>query len=334
MHQSPEADNKTLSVGNPMTPVARAPAEKRRLWAHPWVLWSLAAVYLFWGTSYLAIKQAGDDFPPMLLVGLRNVLAGGLMLLLAWGTKRPFGKVRETLHASVVGVLMIAVGASLLAMGIRYVDSGVAAMVFATVPVVVCLLMAVLGSRIGVLQWAGTLVGASGLLLLNAGTEGSVQTWGLCLILGAVVATAASAILMDRWAMPSDLLVATGVQMLAGGGVACVLGFMWGERIGEISSASWLAWLYLSLMVSVLGYLSYTYLLLKTGPILASSYAYVNPPIALLAGAILLGETVTVTGYLSMGLVLLAALLVLWGTPTKTALRRAVSHPLIKQPNA
>jgi drug/metabolite transporter (DMT)-like permease len=137
------------------------------------------------------------------------------------------------------------------------------------------------------------------------------------LILAAVIATAASAVMMDRMPMPGDLIVATGVQMVAGGAVACIVGWMLGERIEEVGFPAWMAWLYLSLMVSVLGYMSYTYLLLKTGPVLASSYAYVNPPVALLAGAAMLGESVTSSGFFSMILVLLGAMIVLWGTPVQ-----------------
>ncbi len=288
--------------------------------AHPWVLLALAMVYVFWGTSYLAIKQAGHDFPPMLLVGLRNVLAGALLLFLARMLNRPFGSFRQGVNASCVGILMIAVGASLLAMGIRYVDSGFAAMLFATVPVAVCLMVAVTGSRIGPMQWLGTLVGVLGLVLMNKDIGGSLQSTGMWLILAAVIATAASAVMMDRIPMPSDLIVVTGVQMVAGGAVASIVGWMFGERIEEVGYAAWMAWLYLSLMVSVLGYMSYTYLLLKTGPVLASSYAYVNPPIALLAGAAILGESVTSTGFFSMLLVLLGAMIVLWGTPAQRSI--------------
>jgi drug/metabolite transporter (DMT)-like permease len=281
-------------------PLPEEPVPKS-LMAQPWVLWALAVVYVFWGTSYLAIKQAGDDFPPLLLVGLRNLLAGGLMLLLSWMLKRPFGTLRQGMNASCVG----------------YVESGFAAMLFATVPVAVCLMVAVTGSRIGLMQWLGTLVGVLGLVLMNKDIDGSLQSTGMWLILAAVIATAASAVMMDRMPMPGDLIVATGVQMVAGGAVACIVGWMLGERIEEVGFPAWMAWLYLSLMVSVLGYMSYTYLLLKTGPVLASSYAYVNPPVALLAGAAMLGESVTSSGFFSMILVLLGAMIVLWGTPVQ-----------------
>lgn len=282
------------------------------------MVWALCAVYLFWGTSYLAIKQAGEDFPPMLLVGLRNVLAGALVLVCAGVLKRPFGELRQWAHAACVGVLMIAVGASLLAMGLRHVNSGHAALLFALVPMVVCLLMAVQGRPMGRIQWLGTALGISGLLLMGQADAVPMVSVGVWLILAAVVATAASAVLMDHWPMPRDLMVATGIQMVAGGAAASVLGWVWGERVTEVSQQGWMAWLYLSLMVSVLGYMSYTYLLLHTGPVLASSYAYVNPPIALLVGAWFLGEPWPSTGVWGMGLVLLGAMAVLFASPVRT----------------
>ena len=317
MHRSPKTDTANVSVPLETGETLTAKPATRSLMTQPGVLLALTMVYVFWGTSYLAIKQAGHDFPPMLLVGLRNLLAGGLMLFLAWMLKRPFGTFRQGMNASCVGVLMIAVGASLLAMGIRHVDSGFAAMVFATVPVAVCLMVAVTGSRIGLMQWLGTLVGVLGLVLMSNDVDESLQNKGMWLILAAVIATAASAVMMDRMHMPSDLIVASGVQMVAGGAVACIVGWTLSERIQEVSFPAWMAWLYLSLMVSVLGYVSYTYLLLKTGPVLASSYAYVNPPVALLAGAAMLGESVTSSGLFSMVLVLLGAMIVLWGTPAQ-----------------
>ena len=278
---------------------------------------ALATIYVLWGTSYLAIKQAGAEFPPLLLVGLRNLAAGIFLVCLVRLQNRPWGAPRLWANTAMVGVLMISVGATLLAMGLQHVTSGFAAVAFAAVPVVVCVVMAVRGQRISRAQWVGTCVGVAGLLLMNHGTTGLLEGKGVWLILAAVVATAVSAVLMDHLPMPTDLFVTTGVQMVAGGGVAVLVGWFMGERLGMLSTQALAAWLYLSLLVSVLGYLSYTYLMVKAGPVMASSYAYVNPPIALLAGACLLGEQVSGLTLVATGVVLIGAMTVLFATPRR-----------------
>ncbi len=279
---------------------------------------ALVAIYLLWGTSYLAIKQAGAELPPLLLVGLRNLAAGVVLFGLVQVQGRYWGAPRLWLNAALVGVLMISVGAVLLAMGITLVASGSAAVIFAGVPIVVCGFMALTGQRVTVAQWVGTGIGVFGLTLLNQNAQGALEQRGMWLILFSVVATAASAVMMSRLPMPQDLIVSTSIQMLAGGGVAVIIGLLIGERLVPLSTQAFMAWLYLSLFVSVIGYLSYTYLMVKTGPVVASSYAYVNPPVALLAGSWLLGEHISSMALIATGIVLVGAMTVLFATTPKT----------------
>jgi drug/metabolite transporter (DMT)-like permease len=154
--QGPPATDPQATAG--CEAVGATTARRAAHW--PRIVLALAAVYIFWGSSYIAIKTAGEDFPPLLLMGLRNVLAGALFLTLAFAQRRPLGRLREWGHACVVGVLMISVGATLLAMGMRYESPGMAAVTFACVPVVVCLMLALKGSPITLAQWLGTLVGS------------------------------------------------------------------------------------------------------------------------------------------------------------------------------
>jgi drug/metabolite transporter (DMT)-like permease len=295
----------------------RAPVGTLQLMLQPRIVIALGAIYLLWGTSYLAIKQAGTEFPPLLLVGLRNLAAGLFLVCLVRLQNRPWGAPRLLINAAMVGILMISVGATLLATGIQYVTSGFASVAFAAVPVMVCVVMVARGQRICRAQWMGTCVGVAGLLLMSYGTTGLPEGKGMWLILGAVVATASSAVMMDHLPMPKDLFVATGVQMVAGGGVASLLGWCMGEQLTTLSTQAIGAWLYLTFLVSVLGYLSYTYLMTKAGPVVASSYAYVNPPIALLAGAWVLGEQISGQILVATGVVLIGAVTVLYATPPR-----------------
>lgn len=304
----------------------RGPAGTLQLMLEPRIVIALAAIYVLWGTSYLAIKQAGAEFPPLLLVGLRNLAAGIFFMCVVQLQNRPWGAPRLWVNAAIVGVLMISVGATLLAVGLQYVASGVAAVSFAAVPVMVCVVMASRGQRISRAQWVGTCIGVSGLLLMNHGATGLQESKSVWLILAAVVATAASAVLMDHLPMPKDIFVTTAVMMVIGGGVASLVGWLIGERLGTLSTQAVVTWLYLSLLVSVLGFLSYVYLMTKAGPVVASSYAYVNPPIALVAGAWVLGEQVSGQTLVAAVVVLIGAMTVLFATPPR-ALRTSSVTP-------
>lgn len=297
----------------------------RHLVLAPRLVAALVAIYLLWGTSYLAIKQAGVEFPPLLLVGLRNLIAGIFLLCLALFQSRPLGSLRCWTNAAIVGVLMISVGAALLATGIQHVNSGSAAILFAAVPIIVCVLMAAIGQRISWAQWLGTAIGMCGLLLLNNISLSSPGQQGMWLIMAAAVVTGASAVLTDCATMPEDFIVSTGIQMMVGGGVASLLGWLFGERISSLSVQALAAFLYLSLFVSVIGYVSYMYLMTRAGAVVASSYAYVNPPIALLAGAWLLNEQISPLTTLAAGVVLTGAVTVLVATPQRAPNTTAVA---------
>ena len=276
---------------------------------------ALAATYLLWGTSYLALKHATLSFPPLLLAGVRNLVAGGLMILLAWLLGRRMGTWRTWGNAALVGVLMIAAGSSLLARGIPSVASGTAAVLFAALPVMVCVVLAILGQHVGRMQWLGTAIGVAGVLLLNGDALATPGQRGMWLIMAAVLATAIGAVLADRTEMPEDILVSTAAQMFAGGAVASMLGWLFGERIGTVTPQAMAGFLYLGFFVSIVGYLSYVYVLSHAGAVAASSYAYVNPPVALLAGAWLLGEVPSPTALAATAVVLLGAITVLAFTP-------------------
>lgn len=276
---------------------------------------ALAAIYLLWGTSYLAIKYAAASFPPLLLAGLRNLIAGSLMLALAWLLGRRMGTRRTWGHAALVGILMIAVGSGLLARGIPSVASGTAAVLFAAVPVVVCVLLALLGQRIGRVQWLGTAIGVAGVLMLNGDALATPGQRGLWMIMAAVVATALAAVLADRTEMPEDVFVSTAVQMFAGGALASIVGWLLGERIHTVTTQALAGFLYLGFFVSIVGYASYVYVMARAGAVVASSYAYVNPPVALLAGAWLLGESPSPAMLAAAAVMLAGAMTVLAASP-------------------
>ncbi len=279
------------------------------------MLGALLGIYLLWGTSYIAVKTAVTDIPPLLMVGLRSLFAGVLLLTLCWLTGRPMGNWREKCNAAFSGLLMIALSGSLIAIGIKTVESGIAAALFSLVPVFVCIMMMLFGQKVSRLQWLGTVIGISGLYLINIESATPGETTGLWLIMVAVVATSIAAFFSGYAKFPQDVLVSTGIQMLVGGVLTTLLAWLFDEKISMPSPAALAAFVYLIIFVSILAYLSYVYILAHAGPVLASSYAFVNPPVALLAGALLLNEPVSTQQLLSIGVVLVGAMAVLLGQP-------------------
>ena len=295
---------------------------KTRSLLNPRLLLALLCVYVIWGSSYLAFSQLADEFPPLLLVGTRNLVAGGLLLLYAHFTARERASAVQWRNAALVGFLMMAVAPAFLMAGMRYIDSGFAAVIFAAVPIMVCVLMAGMGQWATKAQWAGTFVGIFGLLLMQHGFNGQQQE-GLWWMFGAVLSCAVAAVLGDRLDMPKDVVVSTGAQMLVASSVGLVGAVALGESIDTLSNKAIMAWLYLTFFVSIGGYVSYAYLVERSGPIAANSYAYVNPPIALLAGSWFLGETLSRREVMATTIVLIGALIVLSGQLSKKSSKPA-----------
>lgn len=292
----------------------------------PWQSWrvvlALLAMYLLWGTTYLVTKQARTEFPPLLLVGVRYTIAGLLFAAVIHWQKRPWGRPREWAHAALAGFLMLTLGAGLTTVVLPQVNSGVASVLFAAVPLLICVALAALGQRVNKAQWLGTLVGLLGLLLIVGQGESLGDTFSLYMLLGAVLATTAGALVIDRLALPQDLMTTACVQMLSGGLITTLAGWCLGERVQHLSPTALAQLAYLTVCVAVLAYFSYLYLMAHVGPVLANSYAYVNPPIALWAGAWVLHETVTPGLLLATVVVLCGAAIVLRWSPGPGAQQR------------
>lgn len=282
---------------------------------------ALFAVYVVWATSYLAIKEAVAVFPPLLLVGLRSLMAAGALALLAWRLREARPTPAQARGALMIGALMIGLGDSLLALGLQSADSGRAAVLFAAVPILAALLLALRGQPLSRGQWAGAVTGLAGVALLNldpllgllpgqaqpAAQQAGVRH-GEALVLASAACFALSAVLVawqtERDRMPGSSLWSVALQLLAGGLCASALGLLRGEQPQWPGPDTWAGLLYLSLVISGACYLAYGYLLRHTGTLLATSYAYVNPPVAVAIGVLWLGEALRGRDLLAMALVL------------------------------
>lgn len=252
---------------------------------------ALAAVYVVWGSTYLAIRFALEGgWPPLLMAGLR-FLASGLVLyaILRWrGVAAPTAA--QWRNAAFIGLLLLGMGNGLVCIAEQTVSSGMAAVAVASVPLWMALFAALRGELPRRAEWLGLGVGFAGVAWLNIGSSLSASPSGLVALLVAAIAWSYGSI----WSRGRDLpppLMAAAAQMLCGGAAMLVAGLALGERFEAWPTPrGLLAVGYLATFGSLLGFSAYVWLLRHVRPALAGSYAYVNPVIAVLLGAWLAGE--------------------------------------------
>ena len=267
---------------------------------------ALITVYLVWGSTYLAIRVVVDTAPPLLAMGAR-FLAAGLLLAAFLLVRRGRSALRVTRRqlggAALVGVLLLLCGNGGVAVAEQTVPSGIAALLVAATPLWLVVLRRLARDRIARLTLVGTLVGFVGIavLVLPGGLtspDGSpVRAWGLVVVVVAAACWALGSFLSSRIPMPGDAFVATTWEMLAGGVGLLLSGSVSGELadldLGGVSGAAW-AWLaYLVLVGSLVAFSAYVWLLAHAPISLTATYAYVNPVVAVLLGALVLGEPIT-----------------------------------------
>ena len=253
---------------------------------------ALTAVYLIWGSTYLGIRFALEGgWPPLLAVsGGRMLLAGGLMYaVLRWrGVPAPTRAQWPSL--AVMGLLMMLLGNGMVVLAEEDVSSGLAAIAIASMPLWMGLFGAMSGRHPSRGEWLGIGIGFIGVLWLNAGSSLSSTPRGLILLLIAPIAWAFGSVWSRGRDLPSPFMAAA-TQMLCGGVMLIALGLVVGERLPAAPTTQGTAALiYLAIFGSIGGFGAYVWLLNHVRPALASSYAYVNPPIAVMLGAWLGGE--------------------------------------------
>ena len=272
----------------------------------PRVALALAAVFLIWGSTYLAIRFALEGgFPPFLLGGIRFLLAGGLVFAflrlrgVAAPTRAQWG------NAAVMGVLLLVLGNGMVNFAEKSVSSGMAAVAVASAPLWMGVFAAMRGQRPSGIEWVGLAIGFVGVVWLNAGSSLNASQAGMLALLVATIAWSFGSIWSRGRDLPSPFM-ASAAQMLCGGAAMLVLGLAIGERFDGLPSAHGVAaFAYLVVFGSIIGFSAYIWLLHHVRPALAGSYAYVNPAIAVALGAWLAGERFGRHELLAMGVILL-----------------------------
>jgi drug/metabolite transporter (DMT)-like permease len=283
---------------------------------------ALLTVYVIWGSTYLGIRVVvTNGLPALTSMGVRFLVSGSILLaVLALLHGRASLRVdRAQLGGSaVVGLLLLLGGNGLVSIAEKTVPSGLTALLVATTP----LWMVVLGAlvfrqRTRTATWVGTLVGFAGTAVLaRPGGHGeAVQWWGVGLILCATSAWATGSLLSSRLRMPQDLFVGAAYQMVTAGAAMTVVGGAAGEWRGldlaAVPARGWVALVYLTTFGSLVAYTAY-YWLLRNAPLqLASTYAYVNPVVAVILGWALLAEEVTAAVVVGGGIALVGVAVVI-----------------------
>jgi drug/metabolite transporter (DMT)-like permease len=279
---------------------------------------ALGVVYVAWGSTYVAIRIMDRTIPPLLGASVRYLLAGAAMfafLSLRRGAP-PRVRPRELASVALVGVLLLTGGNGFVSYAERFVPAGLAALVVASVPLWLLLIRILSHDRPRPATLVGLCVGFVGvaLLVLRGGQEEGVSVPHLLIVLGASLSWALGSWASSRLPLPSDVATGTALEMLIGGAALGLLGPVFGEHWGAVaahsSTASVLAVVYLAAVGSVLAFTAYVWLLQHAPISQVSTYAYVNPVVAVLLAALLLGEGVTATTVIGGAIIVIAVALV------------------------
>ncbi|AOI69970.1 EamA family transporter [Burkholderia ubonensis] len=255
---------------------------------------ALVFIYFVWGSTYSGLHFALQSFPPLLLSGLRNLLGGIGLFIFALRRKPEWPTLVEIRNTAIVGTMLVALSSGTIALGMRTVSSGSAAVMVATVPLFATVIAAVAGRPVTKGEWVAVALGMVGILVLNSGgaaaTNSALGT--ICVLAGALF-WAGGAHLSTRLKLPSDLFLSTSLQIGLGGLMSTLAAWLLGERIEHLAAGPVFAFLYLMVFCTMAAYVAYGYLIRHTSPIIASSCMYVNPIVAVAIGALMLGEPVT-----------------------------------------
>ncbi len=281
---------------------------------------ALGAVYVIWGTTYLAIRVVNETLPPLLAAAVRFLVAGSL--LYAWAVRRGDveGDRPTPTHwrsAALIGLLLVFGGNGAVVWAERTIPSGLTALIIALVPLWMALLDRLFfGGRLRARTVIGLVAGFGGAaLLLRLHAAGGVDVPGMLVAVGASVSWATGSLLSRGVALPRRPLVGVGMEMLIGGAALVLAGVAAGELgrldVSRFSAASLLGLAYLIVIGSWVGFTSYLWVLRVARTSLVSTYAYVNPVVAVFLGWLILDEPVGLRTLVAGGIVVASVALII-----------------------
>lgn len=273
----------------------------------------MAAVYVIWGSTYYAMRVAVLGLPPLLMGAMRFVTAGAILAVIAAARGAKLPTRAQWTYLVPVGVLFFVGGNGFVAIAETSIDSSIAAVVCATMPLWAAVAAAATGERPSVREWLGLVLGFAGVVVLIGGVSADGDVVHLALLVLSPIAWGIGSIVARRMPGPSGLGTA-GWQMIVGGVALAAIALARGESIPSDAPAdAWLAVLYLMTFGSLIAFTAYAWLLRNTRPAVATSYAFVNPAIAVLVGALIGGEVLGASTIAATGLIIAAVAIVIVG---------------------
>jgi len=272
------------------------------------------SIYTIWGSTYMLNKVAVSELPPFMLAGIRFCTAGVLMLFLARSLKKDIRiSLQQMKNSMIAGFLFLAIGNGVVVWALSYVDSGFAALIIASQPLIVLLLLRIIEKKpIKKLSWVGVGIGFIGMVLLVTQEQirqDESSLLGILMIIGCVITWGYASIFVGKADLPGNYLVNSGYQMVFGG-ISLVL-------MSLVKNEDWIVptlwstpvlWSMLGLIVfgSLVAFTSFNYLLKTVSPEKVATSTYINPIVAMVLGAVVLNETLS-------GQSIMAALILLTG---------------------
>lgn len=286
------------------------------------------ALYVIWGSTYLVIRIGVEYWPPLLLAGIRFVIAGTLMYAFLRWRGAPAPTWAQWKAAGIIGILLLTCGNGAVSVAEHTgVASGVAALAVATVPLFTLLCGYFWGARNTRLEWAGIMLGLIGIAMLNLGSNLQSSPLGAALLIFAAASWAFGSVWSKHLPLPRGAM-ASAVEMLVGGVALLIGSALSGEHLESLPPIEgWAALAYLTVFGSIIAFNAYMYLLKNVRPAAATSYAYVNPAVAVLLGIVFVGETIGIEEGLAMLVIISAVVLI--GLPQW---RRAPVQPAVAVP--
>lgn len=307
----------SASPGEPLRRPATPPSRSAPLWL---VLAAFAAVYLIWGSTYLGIKLAVDSIPPFLMAGSRFVVSGLLLYAVMRRRGAPRPTRAEWKSASIIGALLLLAGNGGVTWAEQTTPTGLTALLIAATPLWILLAdwLRPGGRAPGGLTFLGLAIGFVGvfLIVLSRSPEGTklVPSLSAVALVLASMCWAVGSIYARHALKPASALTGIAMQMIVGGALQLLVGLLMGEAArfypSALTSTSIWAWVYLTFIGSLVGFPAYVWLLEVSTPARVSTYAYVNPIVAVLLGHVVLNEPVPRLVALAGVLVLAAVVLI------------------------
>ena len=293
--------------------------------ASPMQIWvPLIILWVIWGSTYLGVAVVVESMPPLLSNALRFFVAALILaaaLAVVKGPRVLRVSLPEFAYSILMGCMLLGVGIGTVALAERFVPSGIVALLVSIVPLWIVLFRIKAGDRPSPLTIAGVVVGLTGLGLMilpggttpRSGTDGDVVLWS-CLLLASSFCWAFFSWKSTSYPLPSNSIVTTVYELVGAGAMLLGIGALRGESVHfeTFTQASWLGWIWL-VVAAVFGYSAYSYLITCAPMSLVSTYAYVNPAIAVLLGALIISEPITRDVVVGLTIVLGGVLLVTTG---------------------